>query len=75
MGWIVGDSKPDPLTRAAAAVSWPDLFLALNLDQFQHPELLFRDIRQRDRQPDVFGSQDSEASPHESAIRRVHCLF
>jgi hypothetical protein len=58
-----------------AAIDGFDLLLAFRFDQLQHPELLFRDIRQGDRQPDVFGSQNSEAPSNESAIRCIHCLF
>ena len=47
----------------------------LGLDQFQHAELLFRDVGQRDCQPDTLRIQKAEAPPDQSAIRRIHCLF
>ena len=49
--------------------------MALSLDQFQHPEFLFRDVRQRDRQPDTLRAQNAEAAPHEATVRRIHRLF
>jgi len=52
-----------------------ELFLALCFDQFQHPKLLLRDIRQCDRQPDTLRVEKPETPPHESTVRRVHCLF
>jgi hypothetical protein len=75
-GRNIGKPEPDPLPRpSVAAVPTADLFLALAFDQFQHPELLLGDIRQRDRQPDALRVEDSETPPHESATRRVHRLF
>jgi len=59
----------------SAAVPTLDLLLPLGFDQFQHPELLFGDIRQRDRQPDTLCIQNAEAPPNQSAVRRVHRLF
>ena len=65
-----------PLARTSIAVlPIVDLLLALGVDQLQHPELLIRDIRQRDRQPDTLRVQNSEASPNQSAVRCVHRLF
>ena len=58
-----------------AAFSTLDLLLPFAFDQFQHPELLLRDIRQRDRQPDAFRVQDAKTPPHETAVRSVHRLF
>src|ERR1017187_7088349 len=52
-----------------------DLLLALALYQFQHAELLFRDVGQRDRQPDTLRVQNAKATSNESAVRRVHRLF
>ena len=52
-----------------------DLVLAFGFDQFQPPEFLLRDIRQRDRQADILRVQKAEAPPHETAVRRVHRLF
>jgi len=75
-GQDIGKPEPEPLLRpSAAAVPTADLFLALGFDQFQHPELLLRDIRQRDRQADILRVQKAEAPPNESAIRRIHRLF
>lgn len=51
------------------------LLLPLGLDQLQNPELLLRDIRERDRQPDTLRIQKTEAAPHKSAVRRIHRLF
>lgn len=51
----VGKPEIDPLPRTVSrAVPTADLPLALGFDQFQHPELLLSDIRQRDCQPDAF---------------------
>ena len=47
----------------------------LGLDQFQHAELLFRDVGQRDCQADTFRVQNAEAPPNQSAVRRIHRLF
>src|ERR1039458_7530502 len=63
-----------PRSRRAALEGF-DLLLALGLDQFQHPELLLRNIRQRDRQPDTLCVENAEASPNQSAARRIHRLF
>jgi len=52
--------EPDALPRIPAAVPILDLLLALSFDQFQRPELLLRDIRERDREPDVLRVQDAE---------------
>ena len=49
--------------------------MTLGLDQFQHPEFLLRDVRQRDRQSDVLRAEDAEAPPHEATIRRIHRFF
>jgi hypothetical protein len=46
-----------------------DVFLAHSLDQFQHPELLLRDVRQCDRQSDVLHVQNSKTPAHETAVR------
>ena len=58
-----------------AAVPSLDLVLPCGFDQLQHPELLLRDIGQRDRQPDALCIQKAKAPPHQSAVRRVHCFF
>ncbi len=57
------------------AVPALDLLLPLGLDQLQHAELFFRDIGQRDRQPNAFRVQNTKASPQQRAVRRVHRLF
>ena len=65
-----------PLPRTpAAALSTPDLLLALGFDQLQHPELLLRDIRQRDRQPDTLRIQKAETPANQSAVRRIQRFF
>ena len=66
------NTLPRPLS---AAVPIPYLLLALGLDQLQHSEFLLRDIGQRDREPDTLRVEDSEAPPHQTAVRRVHRLF
>src|ERR1017187_5321739 len=53
----------------------PSLDLALGFDQFQHSELLFRDVGERNRQPDALRVEDSETPPHECAVRCIHRLF
>ena len=67
------------LDACASRISGPwlrsDLLLPLGLDQFQHPEFPLRDIRQRDRQPDILGAQDAETPSHESTVWRIHRLF
>ena len=63
------------LTRYREPSPAVDLVLALRFDRFQHPELLLRDIRERDGQPDVLSVQNAEAPPNKSAVRRVHRLF
>src|ERR1019366_521270 len=52
-----------------------DLLLPFGLDQFQHAELLFRDVPERDRQPDALCIQKPEAPSNEGAIRRIHRFF
>ena len=75
-GRIVAKPVVDPLPRAlSAAISALYLLLPLGFDQLQHPELLFGDVRQRDRQPDALRVQNSEAPPDQSAARRIHRLF
>jgi len=68
---MAGDkpSRESSLTLPGARV------LTFGFDQLQNPELLFRDVRERDRQPDALRVQNPEASSHESAARRVHRLF
>ena len=76
LGAVATNPEVGPLTGTlSAAVPTLDLLLPLGLDHFQHPELLFGDIRQRDRQPDALRVRNAEASANESAIRRVHRLF
>ena|ERR1035437_4593920 len=75
-GRNIGKPEPEPLPRpSAAAVPTADLFPALGFDQFQHPELLLCDIRQRDGQPNALRVKDAEAPPNKSAARRVYRLF
>ena len=75
-GQNIGKPEPDPLPRpSVAAVPTADLLLALGLDQFQHPELLLRNVGQRDCQPDTLRIQKAEAPANQSAVRRVHSLF
>ena len=69
------DDAKRGLARALRTSAASHLLLPLGLNQFQHPEFLLGDVRQRDRQPDVLRAQDAEAPPHEAAVRRVHCLF
>jgi len=72
-GWL---RELDTLPRALITTfgrSYP--FLPFGLDQFQNPELLLRDIRQRDRQPNALRVENAEAPPDQSAVRRVHRLF
>src|ERR1017187_2499880 len=57
------------------AIDGFDLLLALGLDQLQHTEFLFRDVGQRDCQPDTLRVNYAEAPPHQSAVRRIHRLF
>ena len=72
----VGKPEIDPLPRTlSATLSAPDLLLPLGFDQLQYPKLLLGDIRERDRQTDVLCVQNTEASPDESAVRRVHRFF
>jgi hypothetical protein len=66
---------PLKASRSAAAARTADLLLTLSLDQFQHPEFLLRDIRQRDHQPDILSVQNSVAPPNERAVWRIHSLF
>ena len=58
-----------------AAIPILELLLPFGFDQFQHAELLFRDVGQRDCQSDVLRIQNAEAPPDESAVRRIHRLF
>ena len=55
-------------------VSSLDLFLPLSFDRLQYPELLLGDVSQRDRQPHTLRVQETEASPHKRAVRRVQSL-
>ena len=70
--------KPDcdalPRTPVAAVPSL-DLVLPRGFYQFQHLQLLFSDIRQGDGQPHALRVQNAEASPYQSAARRIHGLF
>ena len=47
----------------------------LCFDQFQHAELLLRDVRQSESQSDVLRVQNAETSPHQRTVRRIHRLF
>src|ERR1039458_1065941 len=63
-----------PRSRRTALEGF-DLLLALGFDQFQHPELLLRDVGERDRQPDALRVQNAETTPNQRAVRRIHRLF
>ena len=58
-----------------AAVFIPEPRLALTLDQLQDTEFLLRDISKRDREPDIFRAQYSEAPADEATVRRFHRIF
>ena len=55
-----------------AAIAVLYLLLSLGFDQLQHPKLLLRDIRQRDSEPHTSRVENSEASPYQRAVRRIH---
>jgi hypothetical protein len=72
----MSNPEVDPLPRTpGAAVAILDLLLPLGFDQLQHPELLFRDIGQRDRQAHVLRVENPEAPAYQDPIRRGHGLF
>jgi len=52
-----------------------DLLLTFSFDQLQHPEFLLRQIGERDREPYASRVENPEASPYQSAVRRVQPLF
>jgi hypothetical protein len=69
-------SRSDNMLRSAlSAVPAPDLFLPFGFDQLQHTKLLLRDVGQRDCESNALCVQNAEASPHQSAVRRVHRFF
>ena len=77
-GRDVGSPEVDSLIRLRTlrtGVPALDLLLALGLDQFQYPELLLGDVRERDRQPDALRIQKAEAPAHQGTVRRVHRLL
>ncbi|MGA1995322.1 MAG: hypothetical protein ABSH45_06025 [Bryobacteraceae bacterium] len=45
--------------------------MPLGLDQFQHTELLLRDIRQGDRQPDALCIENAETPTHPLGSRNA----